>query len=61
MKKSLRVLTAEEIEQARDWIANYHWADLTEEDIKLLTPQEIELGIKEFYTGGIKEFRNCLR
>ena len=61
MKKTKQILTPEEIEEARNWIADCHWADLTEEDIRLLTPQEIELGIKKFFDGGIEEFRNCSR
>ena len=54
-------LTSEELEQAREWIADCPWADLTAQDIKLLTPQEIEHGIRVFFDGEIKEFTICLK
>ena len=52
-----RILNADEIRAAREWIAECVWRDLDEDDIADLTDRQVERGIARHYDGGIEAFR----
>jgi hypothetical protein len=47
-------LTREQIEEARNWIADCQWAD--EVEVAELTDEEIVRGIRRHYDGGLTAF-----
>lgn len=49
-------LTAEQLTEARAWIAECLWADMCEEDIAELTDRRVERGIARHFGGGIAGF-----
>lgn len=57
MKKSPnQLLTNEQLKQAREWISECVWGDLDELDIDNLSDEQIILGIKRHFSGGIPAF-----
>lgn len=57
--RSIRV-TEEQLEQARNWIAEITWRDIHgNDDIDELTPTEIVGGVNRHHSGGWSGFLSC--
>jgi hypothetical protein len=53
-------LTSEQLQSARDWIADCSWGDLEAGEIDELSAAKVIRGIKRHYEGGIAAFvRDC--
>ncbi|AFZ27236.1 hypothetical protein Cylst_5200 [Cylindrospermum stagnale PCC 7417] len=52
-------LSPQLIKAAKEWIADCTWRDITEDDIELLSDEEIERGIQRHYSGGIEAFKQA--
>lgn len=44
------------IQEARYWLLDCEWADLTQEDISWLSPEEVIQGVHRNYCGGWQQF-----
>jgi hypothetical protein len=49
-------MTAEHIQQARNWLTECIWADIDEDDINEMSDARIVSGIARHYDGGIAQF-----
>jgi hypothetical protein len=56
MSKSGEIMTAEQLRNARNWIAECVWGDLEEEDISQLPETQVIAGIQRHYSGGLEQF-----
>jgi hypothetical protein len=49
-------VTAQQLAEAREWIADCVWADLDQEDIDALTDDQVTRGVRRHYSGGVAQF-----
>ena len=49
-------MTAEQIQQARDWLNDCEWSDLDDNDINEMPDASVIAGIARHYDGGIQQF-----
>jgi hypothetical protein len=56
MEDLLEAFSPEVIADMRAWIADCPWADLVDEDVAGLTPEQVLRGVREHYDGGIFMF-----
>jgi hypothetical protein len=50
-------LTAEQLQSAREWLSDNHWADMEPEDFPFITDEDVVRGIARHYKGGLEAFR----
>ena len=57
----IELLTADELTQAREWIADCQWPDLDESEIAGLSDGAIQKAVARHFDGGIESFKlSCL-
>ena len=49
-------MTAEQLQDARNWVAECVWGDLEDGDISQLTDAQVVAGIQRHYSGGVEQF-----